>query len=185
MRKDLGIHSYVYPMPVLVISTYSEDNIPNAMVAAWGCISDSNKITLVLSKQHKTMKNILANKGFTVAIATEDYVAEVDYLGLSSGNFENKFDKLNFTLVKSKYVNAPIILEFPLSLECELFTFDEETDVLVGTIVSTNADTKILNHINQVDITKLRPISYNTFMHTYIGLGEEVGRAFNKGLKYK
>ena len=46
MRKNLGVKTYLYPQPTLVIATYNEDGSANAMVAAWGSISDNNQVAI-------------------------------------------------------------------------------------------------------------------------------------------
>ncbi len=184
MRKNFGVKTYLYPQPVLVIGTYDKDGKPNVMTAAWGGISDYDKLTIALAK-HKTTENILTSKAFTVSIGTKKEVAACDYVGLVSANDEpNKFKKSGFTASKSEFVNAPIINELPLTIECELLDFNAETEVLVGKIVNVSADESILTNGN-IDLNKFEVITYDPANHKYIALGEEVADAFKIGTNLK
>ena len=126
MRKNFGAKAILYPMPVLIIGTYDENGKANAMNAAWGMISDTDKVTICLDKKHKTVKNIKARKAFTISIADADHVVQADYFGVTSGNkVANKFEKSGLTAGKSEIVDAPVINEFPLCLECEFIEYQD------------------------------------------------------------
>lgn len=185
MRKNFGPKSWLYPMPVLIVAAYDEDGIPNAMNAAWGGIFTDETIGICLSEGHKTTKNIIKTGAFTVSIATADTVAACDYVGIVSGNKEHdKFAKAGFTALKSAVVNAPIIKELPMTLECELLSYDNESNHLVGRIINVSADERIITN-GKIDISILRPITYDPINHTYIELGAKIGNAFSDGKKLK
>ena len=186
MRKNFGPKPMCYPMPVFIIGTYNEDGTPNAMNAAWGGISEDTEISICVSAGHKTTKNILERKAFTVSMATADHVAACDYVGIVSGNKEpDKFAKAGFHATKSEFVDAPLIDELPMALECRLISYDPESCRLVGEIVNVSADESVLGENGKVDAAKLRPITYDPMNHHYLVLGEQVGRAFHDGLKLK
>lgn len=185
MRKNFGKKSWLYPMPVLIVAAYDEVGIPNAMNAAWGGIFTDETIGICLSEGHKTTKNIRTTGAFTVSVATADTVTACDYVGLVSGNKEpDKFAKAGFTATKSQFVNAPIINELPMTLECELLSYDEESNHLVGRIVNISADEKILTD-GKIDVAKLRPITYDPIGYNYFELGTKIGNAFSEGKKLK
>lgn len=185
MRKNFGSQSWLYPMPVLIVAAYDEAGVPNAMNAAWGGIFTDNEIGICLSEGHKTTKNIRAMGAFTVSMATVKQLIACDYVGIVSGNKEpDKFAKAGFHAVRSEYVNAPIIAELPMTLECELVSYDEDSNHLVGKIVNVSADDSILTE-GKIDIAKLRPITYNPINHCYYELGAKVGNAFFDGRKLK
>lgn len=174
-RVNFGSKPLVYPMPVLIIASYDKDGNPNAMNAAWGGITDNNIISIALSS-HKTTDNILERKAFTISMATEDYVKACDYVGVVSANkVSNKFEKAGFTAEKSQNVDAPIIKELPMTLECRLI--DYENEVLRGEIVNVCAEETILTD-GKIDPAKLKPITYDPCNHKYIALGKIVGDAF-------
>ena len=186
MRKNFGVQPAVYPMPVFIIATYDEDGTPDAMNAAWGGISEANEISICISADHKTTKNILIKKAFTVSMATADQVVACDYVGIESGNdVPDKFARAGFHATKSEFVDAPIIDELPMAVECRLISYDPETCRRVGEIVNVNADEKILNDKGQVDPAKLRPITFDTMNNAYLVLGEKVGNAFADGAALK
>lgn len=185
MRKNIGPKSLIYPEPVLVISTYDENKIPNAMVAAWGGVSDVNEIHMCISHEHKSTKNILLNKEFTVSFATKKYEKECDYLGMVSGKDEkDKLKKVNFHIVKSKKVNAPLIKELPVTLECKLIKYDKKTGHLYASIENVSIDDSVLTN-GKVDLKKFEPIIYDGLNHKYHVIGKMVGEAYKDYLKIK
>lgn len=186
MRKNFGAKPMLYPQPVIIIGTYAEDGTPNAMNAAWGGISEEAEISICISEDHKTTKNILARKAFTVSMATADTVVACDYVGVVSGNkVPDKVARAGFHVTKSSFVDAPLFDELPMAVECELISYEEESCRLVGRIVNVCADESILNGAGQVDPAKLRPITYDPMNHDYLVLGEKVGNAFADGLELK
>ena len=182
MRINFGPKPYTYPQPVFIIATYGEDDTPDAMNAAWGGISESAELSMCLSPEHKTVRNILARGAFTVSMATADYVTACDYVGIVSGNdVPDKVEKAGFHTSKSEFVDAPIIDELPMAVECKLISYDEETCRLVGEIVNVNADETILDENGKINPAKLRPIVFDPVNNAYLVVGEKVGNAFKDG----
>ena len=183
MRKSFGAKPLIYPQPVLIIASYDENGVPDAMNAAWGGISEENEISMCLSAEHKTVKNILARKAFTVSMADADHVAACDYVGIASGNdTPNKLEKAGFHVTRSELVDAPIIDELPMVVECKLISYDPESCRMVGEIVNVSADESVLNEKGKVDPAKLKPITFDPMNNAYLVLGEKVGNAFRDGL---
>ena len=186
MRKNFGPKPLCYPMPVYIIGTYNADGTPNAMNAAWGGISEDQEITICVDSSHKTAENLLARKAFTVSMATAQMMTACDYVGIVSGNKEpDKFAKAGFHATKSEFVDAPLIDELPMALECRVLSYDPETCRLVGQIVNVCADASVLGENGKVDVTKLQPITYDPMNHHYLTLGEKAGQAFQDGLALK
>lgn len=184
MRKDLGVKPCIYPEPVLILAAYGSDGVPCAMNAAWGGIHEENELFICLDPDHKTTKNILLRKEFTVSIGTEDYVAACDYVGIVSGNdVPDKVAKAGFTISKSDKVDAPIINELPMAIECRLKSYDSTRCEMIAEIVNISADESILNEKGSIDPKKLRPIIYDGLNKVYYGYGEPVGKAFGEGKK--
>lgn len=185
MRKNFGAQTWLYPMPVLIIATYDMNGIPDAMNAAWGGIVDRGHIGLCLSASHKTTKNILERKAFTVSVADAVHLLAEDYVGLVSANSEpNKFEKAGFTASKSRFVDAPVINEIPMALECEYVKMTED-GLIIGRIVNVSADESVLNTAGKIDPSKFKPITFDPVNNKYIALGEVVGNAFSDGKKLK
>lgn len=186
MRKNFGAKAILYPMPVFIIGSYGEDGTPDAMNAAWGGISDNTQISICVSAGHKTTKNILKRKAFTVSIADAPNTAEADFVGIVSGNNEpDKLKKTGWTAEKSEFVDAPLFRELPMALECRLISYDEKDCRLLGEIVNVCADERILGSDGQIDLEKFSPITYDPVHHTYRKLGEITGKAFEEGKKLK
>ena len=178
-----GNKSTIAPEGVFIIGTYDENGVPNAMNAAWGMQSDINEITLMLSK-HKTTENFEKTGAFTVAFGTADTVLISDYFGVETGAKVNKIERAGCHTHRSAHVNAPIIEEFPLTLECKVKSWDTETGYVIGEIVASQADERILTD-GKVDLGKLKPIIFDPSFNAYRVVGEVVGKAFSDGLKLK
>ena len=186
MRKNFGAKEMCYPMPVFIIGTYNEDGTPNAMNAAWGGVTEEAQLTICVDAEHKTAKNVLSRKAFTVSMGTEQTVTACDYVGIVSGNkVPDKFAKAGFHATKSQFVDAPLIDELPMTLECEMISYDPETCHLVGRIVNVSADESVLDDNGKIDPAKLCPITYDSMNHHYLALGRKVGQAFHDGLALK
>lgn len=186
MRKSFGAKPIIYPQPVFIIASYGEDGTPNAMNAAWGGISEEHEISMCLGDDHKTVANILVRKAFTVSMADAAHVAQCDYVGIASANdVPNKLTKAGFHTTKSELVDAPIIDELPLVLECKLISYDSESCRLVGDIINVSADESVLNVQGKIDLAKLRPITFDPMNNAYHVIGEKVGNAFKDGAKLK
>ncbi len=186
MRKNFGAKPWTYPQPVFILAAYGEDGTPNAMNAAWGGISDDREISLCISAGHKTTADILARKAFTVSMATAAQVVPCDYVGIASGNnVPNKLEKAGWHTTKSEYVDAPLIDELPMAVECRLVSYDPESCRLVGEIVNVSADESVLDAQGKIDPDKLEPITFDPIHNTYRKLGEKVGNAFRDGAALK
>ena len=184
MRKDFGAKPFLYPQPVMIIGTYDKDGKPNAMNAAWGGIVGANEIIIDLSS-HKTTDNIMENKAFTVSVADVEHLVACDYVGIVSANtVDDKMEKAGFTTTKSAFVNAPVINELPLTLECVLTKVIDESKYL-GEIKNVSVDEKILGEDGEIDLNKFTPITYDPVHHGYYARGERSGSAFQDGAKLK
>lgn len=185
MRKDLGQKPLVYPQPVLIISTYNEDGSVDAMNAAWGGVGDDHQVFLCLSKEHNTVENMIRTNAFCVHIADEPHVVESDFLGIVSGNDDpEKFSKSKLHTVKSSYVDAPIITEYPICMECKLLSYEPESCHCFGDIINTSVDDRVLTN-GKIDLSKLKAIALDIDNAKYVRIGTEVCDAFSAGLALK
>lgn len=185
MRKNFGAKPILYPQAVFIIGSYDENGNPDAMNAAWGGVAGGNKIFMCISS-HKSTDNILARKAFTVSMGTADQMVACDYVGLVSANNEpEKMKKSGFHTVKSDYVDAPVIEELPMTLECKLISYDPANHYMFGEVVNVSADESILGEDGKIDIAKLRPIIFDGVHAAYHVIGEKVGNAFSDGMKLK
>ena len=187
MKKDLGVKPYLFPMPVLMIATYGENEKVDVMNMAWGGICDNDKVALNISKTHKTAKNIEERKAFTISIADVDHLEESDFFGTASANtMEDKFERTKMTAVKSTRVDAPIIEEYPITLECKVAKIqdDEFGFRVIGEIVNVLADEKVLDQDGKVDPNKINAFVFDQFKNGYYKIGEKVGQAWQSGRKF-
>ncbi|MCD8398566.1 MAG: flavin reductase family protein [Lachnospiraceae bacterium] len=187
MRKNIKTTEAIFPMPVLMVATYNEDGSVDVMNAAWGTMLERDQVILNLTETHKTVKNIKERKAFTVSIADAAHVVEADYFGVVSGNnTPDKFAKSGLTATKSELVDAPIINEFPLCMECEFIQYQdgEYGCGVIGKVVNTTADESVMNG-DTVAIEKVAAIAFDPYTHGYYKVTERVGNAFKDGLQLK
>lgn len=186
-KHNLGKKTIVTPLPVLIVATYDETGKADAMNVAWGGQCTYNHVALNLAKVHKTTENIRQTGAFTVSIANLDNLVVSDYFGVVSGRKEEKIAVAGVHIHKSEFVNAPVIEEYPLTLECKAVSIEDcfgEVRV-VGEVVNTIADSTILDSNGNVDFDKLQPLSFDSCARSYRVLGKTVGKAFNDGKTIK
>lgn len=184
MKKSLGVKPYTYPMPVLMISTYNEDGTVDVMNMAWGGVCAMDMVALNIEEDHKTTENIKKRGAFTLSIADLPHMKEADFFGIATGNKMNdKFERSGLTAVKSEKVDAPIVTEFPLTLECKVVECQSQPYGLrvLGQIVDVLADEEVLDERGKVDPKKLNAFIFDQFQNGYYAVGEKVGQAWNAG----
>ena len=187
MRNKLKITEGIFPMPVLMVATYNEDGSVNVMNAAWGTMQERGTVALNLTESHKTVKNIKARGAFTVSIADAAHVVEADYFGVVSGNnTPDKFARSGLTSSKAETVDAPIINEFPLCLECEFIEYqsNEYGCGVIGKVVNVTADESVMVD-GKIDMSLVNAIAFDPYTHGYYKVTERVGNAFKDGLALK
>ncbi len=184
MKKSLGAHPYTFPMPVLMIATYNEDGTVNVMNMAWGGVCDTNRVALNLSEDHKTCDNLKKRGAFTLSVADVPHLKEADFFGIATGHqMTDKFERSGLHAVKSESVDAPVVVEFPLTLECRVIECQhpEGGFRVVGEIVNVLADEELLAENGRVDPTKLNAFVFDPFQNGYYAIGQKVGQAWKSG----
>lgn len=182
--KDFGVQPFLFPMPTYMIGTYNEDDIVDEMMMAWGGICAEDMVALNLEEDHKTVANIKARKAFTLAVPGVDTIRESDFFGIATSNkMEDKFERSGLHAVKSSKVDAPVVLEYPLTLECEVVEMQQQPYGLrvLGRIVNVLADEKVLDENGKIDAGKLNAFAFDQMQHGYYAIGEKVGKAWNSG----
>ena len=187
MRIKLNITEGIFPMPVLMVATYNEDGSVNVMNAAWGTMQERNIVALNLTETHKTVKNIKARGAFTVSIADAAHVAEADYFGVESGNrAADKLAQSGLTASRAETVDAPVINEFPICLECEFMEYQDGKYGcgVIGKVVNVTADESVMEN-GKINMSLVNAIAFDPYTHGYYKVTERVGEAFRDGLKLK
>ena len=183
-KKDLGSAGELFPQSVFIVGSYAEDGTPNAMNVAWGGECSRHEVCINIG-DHKTTENIIAKGAFTVAPADVAHVKEADYFGIATGRKVDKAKASGLTFVKSEFVDAPVIEEFPLTMECKVTAIqgDEHHARIVGEVVNTRVDESILDDEGRVDFGKMQPIIYDSTRRIYRVVGEEIGGAWDAGME--
>ncbi len=184
MKKDFGVKPYLFPMPTYMIGTYNEDDTVDVMMMAWGGICAEDMVALNLEADHKTVANIKARGAFTLAVPGMDTLEASDFLGIASSNkMADKFERSGLHAIKSGRVDAPIIEEYPVTLECEVVKLEDEPYGLrvLGKIVNVLADEKVLDEKGKIDAGKLNAFTFDQMRNGYYAVGEVVGQAWHSG----
>lgn len=187
MKKQIKTTEAIFPMPVLLIATFNEDGSVDVMNAAWGTMLDRDMVALNLTETHKTVENIKARKGFVIHIADAKHVVEADFFGVVSGRKDpDKFVKSGMTFTRSDLVDAPVINELPIAMECEFVEYQSDDTGLgvIGKVLRTSVEEAVMKD-GKVDIDALEAISFDPYTHGYYKVGGRVGEAFRDGLKLK
>ena len=187
MRKKLDLTEGIFPIPVLMVATYNPDGSVDVMNAAWGTMQERGVVALNLTETHKTVQNIKARGAFTVSIADAAHVVEADYFGVvSAKNEPRKFENSGLTAERSDPIDAPVINEFPLCLECEFIEYqaDEYGIGVIGKVLRVTADEGVMDG-DKVDMSRVNAIAFDPYTHGYYRVSERVGEAFRDGLKLK
>ena len=187
MKTDLGAQPFLFPMPVLMIGTYNEDDSVDVMNMAWGGICGHNMVALNVAKWHKTADNVVSRGAFTLSIADEAHLVEADFFGLASSHkVPDKFARSGLTAVKSALVDAPVIQEFPLTLECRVleaedYKYESGRLHVVGEILNVLAEESILDAQGHVSPAALHALVYDHMNRAYYAIGDRVGNAWKDG----
>ena len=187
MKQQIKTTEAIFPMPVLLISTFNSDGSVDVMNAAWGTMLDRDMVALNLTETHQTVQNLKARKGFVIHLADAKHVVEADWFGVVSGSKEpKKFEKAGMTFTKSELVDAPIINELPVAIECEFIEYQsDETGLgVIGKVVRTSVEEANMKD-GKIDIDSLEAIAFDPYTHGYYKVGGRVGEAFKDGLKLK
>jgi flavin reductase (DIM6/NTAB) family NADH-FMN oxidoreductase RutF len=182
--KDFGVKPYLFPMPVYMIATYNEDDSVDAMAMAWGGICAEDMVALNLEEDHKTVANLRARGAFTLSVPGRDTLVASDFMGTASANkFPDKFARTGLHAVKSSRVDAPVVLEWPLTLECTVLEIQEQPYGLrvLGKIENVMADERVLDDEGRIDSGKLDTFLFDQVRFDYYAVGEICGKAWHSG----
>lgn len=184
MKKDFGVKPYLFPMPTYMIGTYNDDDTVDVMMMAWGGICAEDMVALNLEAEHKTVANIEARKAFTLAIPGIDTLKESDFFGIATANkVTDKFERSGLHAVKSERVDAPIVTEYPITLECEVVEMQSQPYGLrvLGKIDNVIADEKVLDEAGKIDVRKIQAFVFDQMQNGYFSIGEKAGQAWHSG----
>ena len=189
MKKSLGAKPIVYPTPVFLVGSYDADGVANIMNAAWGglCSSEPASVAVSIRQQRHTFDNVLLQQAFTINIPQSNQAIAADFFGIVSGRSGDKIAQSGLSVERAEHVNAPILAECPLVLECLLITTHDlgAHTQFVGEIVDVKVEENCLDEKGQPDIKKVDPLLFAPGNSAYFSIGEYVAQAFSAGLALK
>lgn len=184
MTKNFHTKPYLFPMPTYMIGTYNEDDTVDVMMMAWGGICAEDMVALNLEAEHKTVANIETRKAFTLAVPGTDTLRESDFFGIATANkMADKFERSGLHAARSERVDAPVITEYPITLECQVIEMQSQPYGLrvLGKIVNVIADEKVLDEAGNIDVSKIHAFAFDQMQNGYYAIGEKVGQAWHSG----
>ncbi|MCC6093804.1 MAG: flavin reductase family protein [Eubacterium sp.] len=190
-KKDIKLRAIVAPVPTVVVSAYDENEKPDACTLGlyYTCSHRPPCVTIAINStdRRKTLKSILKSGAFVVHYPDSDQIRETDYLGVETGYNADKLAKIGYTVTKAEKVNAPVINEMPLAIECKVIhTSDIGSHTQVtGQIMNVQAEESMLDANGRIDIEKLDPMVYDEESHSYRHVGRISSRAFVPGAEMK
>ena len=190
-KKELKLHAVVSPTETVVVSAYDEEGKPQACTLAFYMVSSHVPpcvtVAINATQKRKTLKAMLSSGAFALGFPSIDQAREADYLGVESGYDADKLANIGYTTADAKTVDAPLVNEFKLSLECEIVhtvTVGSHTQV-TGEVKRIIADESILNDRGKVELEKLKPLIYDEEQFRYLSVGDKVSDAFKPGAELK
>ena len=191
MKQNLKPHAMMYPSPAVVVSAFDENLKADACTLAFASMCSHHPPAVMIAinstLKRKTLKSILNTNEFCLGFPSAEHVSEVDYLGIETGYNEDKLKKINFTYKKAEFVNAPLINEFKVSLECRVMNICDvgSHSQITGEIVNIKASDSVMDSNGKIDVFKLNPLAYDDYTHSYFKMGDKISDAFKPGLKFR
>ncbi len=184
-KKNIGAVTAIYPAPLVLCGTYDSQGKPNLAAIAWAgiCCSTPPALQLSIRKNRHTYGAIIEKKAFTVNIPPANRAEQADFCGMVSGSKVDKFSAAKLTPNRGQFVEAPLVAEFPICMECRLLHVLEigSHDMFVGEVVATWVSHDCLLADGSVDPVKVSPFMYAHGDSSYYTMGYSIGRAFNIG----
>ena len=191
MKKSLKLRAVVSPTPAIIAAAYDENGKADACTLAFYTPSSHKPPCLTIAinatARRKTLKSILRSGAFTVGYPSIEQVAEADWIGMASGYEHDKIAEVGWTSSKAEKVNAPVINELKLTIECKVVntvSVGSHTQI-TGEVVNIQADESIIDERGKYDLAKLNPIIYDEEQFAYRTVGGKTADTFKAGLVYK
>ncbi|MDR3305040.1 MAG: flavin reductase family protein [Clostridiales Family XIII bacterium] len=189
MKKDIGPSELVFPTPVFIAGTYDANDVPNAVTLAWGGVACSSPaaVSIAVRPSRYSYENLMLRKAFTINLPPAKYAKEADYFGIASGKNGNKFAATGLTPVRSEFVDAPYIEEFPYNMECEVtHTLDLGSHTLfIGAVKNVKVGEELLGENGNLLWERAGFLTYDGADRTYRLPGEITEKAFRAGLIFR
>ena len=191
MKKSLKLRAVVSPTPAIIAAAYDENGKADACTLAFYTPTSHKPPCLTIAinatAKRKTLKSILHSGAFTIGYPSIEQAAEADWIGMASGYEHDKIAEVGWTSSKAEKVNAPVINELKLTIECKVVntvSVGSHTQI-TGEVVNIQADESIIDERGKYDLAKLNPIIYDEEQFAYRTVGGKTADAFKAGLVYK
>lgn len=191
MKKEFWkAGNMLYPLPAVLVSCQNLEGKKNIITVAWTGTVCTNPAMVYISvrPERYSYEIIQETKEFVINIGTEKIVKAVDYCGVKSGRQVDKFSEMKLTPGPSKNIAAPIIIESPVNIECQVTQILPlgSHHMFLAKVVGVHVDSQFLNEKGKFELEKAKPIVYSH--GEYLGLGELLGNfgysiRKNKGMK--
>lgn len=178
MKQDWKPGTLIYPLPAAMISCGSNPDEYNIITLSWlGTICTNPPMCYISIRPERHSYSIIKrNMEFVINITTEELAYATDWCGVRSGKDFNKFDEMKLTAGKASIVQAPVIEESPLNIECrvkEILALGSH-DMFIADVVNVKADEKYIDSTTgKFSLEDANPIAYSHGQ--YYELGNKIG----------
>ncbi|HOO23685.1 MAG: flavin reductase family protein [Paludibacteraceae bacterium] len=179
MKTSWKPGTVIYPLPAILVSCGADETEYNMMTASWvGTICSDPPMCYVSLRPERHSYEIIKRTGeFVLNLTNEEMAFATDWCGVRSGKDCNKFVEMKLTPRRGEKVVAPIIVESPLSIECQVTDIQSlgSHDMFIAKVVNVQADNRYINEkTGAFDLQKAKLIAYSH--GHYYKLGEVIGK---------
>lgn len=168
----------LYPIPAVLVTVADKKGNDNVLTIAWtGTVCSDPAMVYISVRPSRHSYPMLKETGeFVINLTTKDLAFATDYCGVKSGKKEDKFEAMNLTKEKAKFVNAPLIKESPVNIECEVTQIIPcgSHDMFLAKVLCVHADEQYMDETGRFDLSKANPLVYSHGQ--YYAIGEHIGK---------
>lgn len=161
-RLQLEPNTTLFPVPVVLLTCGKEQ--PNVMTLnrISSCNAEPPMLAISIRPTRYSHDLIQQYGEFVVNIPSFQLEPLTDYVGVTTGRKENKWEAHGLTQLPAQIVSPPLIAECPINLECrvvETLSLPSHT-VFIGQVVALHALEELLNERGEVDISRFEGLRY-------------------------
>ncbi|WP_026894703.1 flavin reductase family protein [Clostridiisalibacter paucivorans] len=163
-KKSANFKTCLRPVPDLLISCRDREGNDNALAVEYACnCSFDPPMVMVGIVPTRYSYPIIKETGvFVVNLVTEALRKQYKYLGTHSGKDEDKLAKLGMNIGEGVKVNAPLLLDCPVNIECSVVDSIKtgSHEMFIGKINYVHANKGIVDTEGNIDYSKIQFLKF-------------------------
>lgn len=153
----------LYPLPPVMVSCGTMDE-SNILTVAWtGIVNSDPPMTYISVRKSRYSHHIIEErKEFVINLTARELTKACDLCGVRSGRDMDKFEAAGLTKEAASHVDAPMIAESPISLECVVKGITElpSHDMFLAEIVAVHIDEELISDEGRYKVEDMDLVSY-------------------------